>query len=347
MKTSFSVLTLDIMQLFIPLGIVIGSVLVGYIVRSFLFYRLARWAAKTRSKFDDVLVIALRGPFVLWCFLFGVSMALKVTVLPDGVVPVIQKCLIVLTIVSITLVLANISTRLVTMYSTTLEAALPVTSLTQNIFRIIIIIIGFTMMLNSLGVSITPILASLGVGGLAVALALQDTLSNLFSGFYIIVSKQLRMGEYVKLSSGEEGYVTDINWRTTGIKTLSNTIILVPNAKLTQTIVTNYSLPDRELSISVDLGIDYGSDLEKVEKVTLAVAKDVQAQVPGAVRGFEPNVRFNRFADLKISCSAGLRVQEFTDQHLVTHEFIKRVHAAYKTEGIVIPSLPTRSNPKA
>lgn len=163
--------------------------------------------------------------------------------------------MLALGIFSVTLALANVSKKLIQVYSAKVQSAFPVTSLTQNISRIIIFAIGILIILNSLGISITPILATLGVGGLAVALALQDTLSNLFSGFHIAIARQIRVGDYVKLDSGEEGYIADINWRTTKIKMLPNNVALVPNEKLTKAIITNYYLPDKEMAVLINLGV--------------------------------------------------------------------------------------------
>ena len=222
-------------------------------------------------------------------------------------------------------------------YSVRVESALPVTTLTQNISRVVIFGVGLLIILNHLGISITPILATLGVGGLAVALALQDTLSNLFSGFHIAVARQIRIGDYIKLDSGEEGYVIDINWRTTKIKMLPNNVVLVPNDKLTKVIVTNYYLPDKEMTVTVNLGVHYKSDLKKVEKVTSEVAKEVMMEVPGGVPGFEPCIRYGGFGDFSVNFTVMLRAKEFVDQYLIKHEFIKRLHERYAKEGIVIP----------
>jgi small-conductance mechanosensitive channel len=180
-------------------------------------------------------------------------------------------------------------------------------------------------------------LTALGVGSLAVALALQDTLSNLFSGFYIIANKQIRTGEYIKLDSGQEGYLVDIGWRTTRIRVLANNMIIIPNAKLGSAIVTNFHMPDKEMGLVLQVGVSYSSDLEKVEKVTIEVARETLRGVSGGVESFEPFVRYNSFGDSAIQFSVILRVKEFTDQYLVTHEFIKRLHKRYNLEGIDIP----------
>ena len=141
----------------------------------------------------------------------------------------------------------------------------------------------------------------------------------------------------MKLDSGQEGYVIDINWRTTKIKMLPNNIVLVPNDKLIKSLVTNYYLPDKELSVLVEIGVHYDSDLNKVERITSEVGRQVMKEIAGAVAGFEPFVRFHSFGDSSINFTVVLRVKEFADQYLIKHEFIKRIHDRYRKEGIVIP----------
>jgi len=321
----------------VPLAIFLIVLMLGYFLRKFLFARLHGWAKNTASRIDDIIIDAIRGPSILWCVMLGIYLALETSKLPEGLVHILGKSLLILGIISVTLVLANVSARLVKIYSAHIETALPATSLTQNITRIIIFAIGLLIILNSLGISITPILATLGVGGLAVALALQDTLSNLFAGFHIMVARQLRVGDYIKLESGEEGYVTDINWRTTKIRMLPNNVVLVPNSKLAQAIVTNYYLPDKEMAVLVNLGVHYNSDLKKVEKVTCEVGKEVMKELPGGVPEFDPFIRYHTFGDFSINFTVILRAKEFVDQYLIKHEFIKRLHERFAQEGIIIP----------
>ncbi len=139
-------------------------------------------------------------------------------------------------------------------------------------------------MLQSFGISVTPLLTALGVGGLAVALALQDTLSNLFAGINILLSKQTKVGDFIKLSTGEEGFVEDLNWRSTTIRQLANNMVVVPNQKIATSIITNYALPETECSMLVAVGVSYDSDLDHVEKITVAVAKEVLRDTDGAVK---------------------------------------------------------------
>lgn len=325
---------LDIM---IPLGVFLVTLILGYVLRRILFRHLSKWAENTKSKLDDIIVAAAKGPFIIWCVMLGIYFALGISKLPQELVHMLDKILLVLGIASVTVVLSRIATSSIKVYSAKGDTALPVSSFSENVTRIVIFGVGALVILNSLGISITPILATLGVGGLAVALALQDTLANLFAGFYTIVAKQVKIGDYVKLDSGVEGYVTDINWRTTKIRMLPNNVVLVPNSKLAQAMVTNYYLPDKEMAVLVNLGVHYKSDLDKVERVTCEVAREVMKKVTGGVSAFDPFIRYNNFGDFSIGFTVILRAKEFTDQYLIKHEFIKQLHARYEKEGIVIP----------
>lgn len=257
---------------------------VCFIVRAILFNRLNRWAQKSSTQLDDIIIAATRGPSVIWFLMLSLYLAVRFTNLPEDKVSLVSKFLLALGIFSVSIAVANLFSKLISVYSQKVKLAIPITTLTQNIVRIVVLVVGALIVLHSLGISITPILATLGIGGLAVALALQDTLANLFAGFYIIVARQIKVGDYIKIETGEEGYIIDINWRTTKIKMLPNNVILVPNESLTKAIITNYYLPDKEIAVVVDVGVHYNSDLEKVEKITCEVAKEVMKDVAGGVR---------------------------------------------------------------
>jgi small-conductance mechanosensitive channel len=203
--------------------------------------------------------------------------------------------------------------------------------------KIVFLALGGMIILDNLGVSITPLITTLGIGSLAVAIALQDTLGNFFAGLYIKADRPVQVGHYVRLESGEEGYVDHIGWRNTRVRMLPNNIVVVPNVKLVQSNITNYYLPEKDLAVLVQVGVHYDSDLEKVEKVTCAVAKEVLKTVPGGVATFEPFIRYHTFNQSSIDFTVILRGQEFTDNFLIKHEFIKKLHSRYRQEGITIP----------
>jgi small-conductance mechanosensitive channel len=210
-------------------------------------------------------------------------------------------------------------------------------SLTRNVAWALIAVLGFLVILNGLGLSITPMLTALGVGGLAVALALQEPLANFFAGLFITLAGQIRVGDYVKLDSGQEGYVVDFSWRSTRLRMLANNLVVVPNSKLAQAILVNHHLPSQDLAVLVEVGVDYSSDLRHVERVVTEVGRSVMQEVTGAVAEFEPFIRYHTFGDSSINFTVILRAREFVDQYVIKHEFIKRLHARFDQEGIVIP----------
>lgn len=323
--------------LLLPLVILLVVVGGGYGLRVYLRSRLSRWARRTGSGAGKVFLDAIRGPYILLWAMLGIYSALEFSNLPRGIVEKTDKGMAILAVIAVSLVTANLLSGLTRLRAEKIEAVLPVTSLTEHIIRIVIYGVGGLIILHDLGISIAPILATLGVGGLAVALALKDTLSNFFAGFHIVVTKQIRVGDYLKLDAGEEGYISDIGWRTTQIRTQAGNLVLIPNAKLTEMIVTNYALPEKDVAVVVTLGVHYASDLAKVEGVLCEVAAQVMRTVPGGVPDFTPIVLYHTFADSSINLNVIMRANEFGAQFLLKHEFIKRIHSRFAAEGIVIP----------
>lgn len=245
-------------------------------------------------------------------------------------------------ILVVTLTAARVITGLVRSLAQSRSGVAGSATIFANITRILVLAMGFLVVLQTLGISIAPLLTALGVGGLAVALALQDTLANLFAGVHVLASKTVQPGDYIRLSSGEEGYVVDINWRNTVVRQLSNNLVIIPNAQLVSTNMTNFTRPEQQLSIMVQVGVGYDSDLEHVERVTTEVVESVMTDVSGAVPDHEPAIRFHTFGDSRIGFTVILGVGEFSDQYRIKHEFIKRLHQRYRAEGIRIPA-PTRT----
>ena len=138
----------------------------------------------------------------------------------------------------------------------------------------------------------TPLLTALGVGGLAVALALQDTLSNLFGGFYVTVAGQIRLGDYIRLNSGEEGFITDISWRSTTICGISNNLVIIPNASMAKATITNFNLPEKRMAVSITVGVDYSCDPDHVETVLMDMAAKAADEIPSLLGDPLAEVRF-------------------------------------------------------
>ena len=313
-------------------GILVLSVLVGLLIERLFASKLHRRAQKTTVAWDDILVESMKGFVVLWFLLVGLAVVLKLVPLGPEPVKIIQRGIGILGILSGVFFFARLARKTIYVYVDRI-VEVP-TSIFKNFASIVIYLLGFLVALDYLGVSITPLITALGVGGLAVALALQDTLSNLFSGLNILMTRKIRPGDYVLLDTGQEGYVTDITWRDTTIRALANNLVIVPNSKLGAAIVTNTHLPDKEMGLVLPVTVALDNDLALVEKVSLEVAREVLADPERAIPGFDPFVRYGGFTDLGVQFSVILRVKEFREQYLLKHEFFKRLHVRYRAEGI-------------
>ncbi|MGV9881465.1 mechanosensitive ion channel family protein [Streptomyces sp. NPDC003006] len=326
--------------------LVAGIAVVAGVAAGLLLRALLRWlgerASRTRWSGDDVIVDALRTLVPCAAITAGLAAAAGALPLTSRTGRNVTMTLTALLILAATLTAARIVTGLVKAVTQSRSGVAGSATIFVNITRVIVLAMGFLVVLQTLGISIAPLLTALGVGGLAVALALQDTLANLFAGVHILAAKTVQPGDYIQLSSGEEGYVVDINWRNTTVRQLSNNLVIIPNAKLASTNMTNFSRPEQELSIMVQVGVSYDSDLEQVERVTTEVVDEVMKDITGAVPDHEAAIRFHTFGDSRISFTVILGVGEFSDQYRIKHEFIKRLHQRYRAEGIRVPA-PVRT----
>jgi small-conductance mechanosensitive channel len=322
---------------------VVGAYLLGRLANVVVTGRLARLARTTQGQWDDILIRALTSRIPLWSVLAGAWVSLGYWPIGERWLVVASRSIAAAGLLSATFAAAAVATGLVATYGSRAFPGLPVSGLTQNIVRLVIITCGLLIVLNGLGVEIRPMLAALGVGGLAVALALQEPLSNLFAGLFVTMAGQIRIGDHVRLDSGVEGRVVDFNWRSTSLEIPTGNVAVVPNAKLSQAIVTNFNLPTPAINVPIDFVVDYGSDADVVEAVALDVARQVLATVDGAVASFEPVVRFSAFGDVGLRGTVVLRAGSLGDQPAVRHACIVRLHAAFRDRGIMVPTIVPRA----
>jgi small-conductance mechanosensitive channel len=330
----------SVYQLLIPIGLISAGYLVGKISKRVAGKRLAEMVRRSGWQDAEVIITAVASVTAFWFTLLGIHAAVLSMPLRPDVSEYLRKLIMSAYIISATFVVARIAVGYVHAHAFKVQGLLPSTTIFSNLTRVGIYSLGALVVLQSLGIPITPVLGALGVGGIAVALALQDTLSNLFSGLHLIASRQVRPGDFIQLDSGEEGYVTDVTWRNTTIRELGDNMIIVPNSQLAASRVRNYCQPNTELAVLVEAGVDYSCPLDRVELITIDVAREVMQEVPGGVPSFEPLVRYHKFGDSSVDFTVTLRAKEFTDQDLIKHEFIKRLHGRYEREGIEISSPP-------
>ena len=329
--------------LLVPSIVVIATLAVAYAAKAVAVRLLRRVKTPGGEHAAGVLADTLGGPFWIWTLILGIYLAVEYSELPAKTERLLGRALEILVIVSLTWVASRLAGNLVRHYGMRVRGTTKVTSLSRNLAQLLVACLGASVLMRYLGISVVPILTALGVGGLAVALALQDTLSNLFAGFYVTMAGQVRPGDYIRLSTGEEGYVSDISWRSTTIRALANNMIIIPNAKLAQAIVTNFHLPERRTAVNIPVGVAYGSDPDRVEQVLLEEVRAATDSLEGLLSEPPPTARLiPGFGDSALNFTLTCHVGEFVDQFPVQHELRKRILRRFEQEGIEIP-FPTRT----
>lgn len=324
-------------MLLISICILAASLTIGIMLNKLINRRIENHLNIDESSWFYIFINALRGVPVSLCLVVGLYWIVNTINIIEPLTRLFSYILFTVIILSITRVAARTINGFITLHIERSQQKLPKTTLLNTILNVVIYAMGVLIVLQYYGISIAPILTAMGVGGMAVALALQETLANIFSGLHLILSKQLRIDDYIKLSTGEEGRVTDITWRfTTIVPAGGGNMIVIPNQKIASSNITNYSMPRKDIVISIPVGVSYDSDLDKVERITLEVAREVMSRVDKDVH-IEPAVRFHTFGESSIDFNVVLHSSYFEHQFLLKHEFIKALTRRYREEGIDIP----------
>lgn len=306
-------------------------------LKKIAFSKLKSWARKSTSHTDDDLVNLMEKPARAFVLLVSLRLALEPFPQIWKDYPAVSAILKVLFLIAIFWVIGRTLTYFLLdkFLSTKLESS------TLKLFRFFIKLVtftlGFLVVLDTLGISITPFIASLGVGSVAIALAAQSTFGNLLSGIYIVIDRPLRVGDFVKIGTNLEGTVLKIGWRSTSIQTLGNNIIFLPNTKVAEAELLNYTLPDPGVFVSVDVGVSYNADLDAVENVARACAKEVRDNSTHSDKNTDPGLRYTVFGDSSITLRVALKAKSFQDQYLLGSELIKAIHRTFRSKNIEIP----------
>ena len=303
-----------------------------------------RWAVHqvtraTHRDLDDALAEALRGPLVLLVFAQALFLALGTLSYIEPHHPRLQNVWLAVTVAIVTVAMQRIVSRLLVWYVSRPGTAgrrldARTAPLIHRAASVVILLAGAIIVLDTLGIQISPLLAGLGIGGLAVALALQPLLANLFASSYMLSDASVRVGDQIEVAGGPAGRVEDIGWRATRLRNADNNIVIVPNSLLAGSVVTNYTAGDAAMDASVTLSVTYDADLARVADVLATEARLVRDEEPGATPDVEPVVRFTRFADAYIEVVVRVRAQNFGDAAAVRHVLMQRLHARLTAERL-------------
>jgi len=328
------------------LAIGLSSALVARLISHAIKHRMR---ARKRSSLPAQLVDDVDGALAIWLIFTGVFIGL-IHLPPLGVYLDVARQ--VYTIASIAIVIfasIRLQGHILRGYGRQVGRRTGQTKvwnslipMVRRIVSIVLLAIGTLIILDQLGVSIAPMVAGLGITGLAVALALQGTLTNFFAGVNVLTDGSIRVGDFIELEGGTRGVVDQIGWRTTRIRMLADNMVLIPNSRLADNITTNYNYPGDEMSVYVELGAGYSSDLDEVERITVEIAKQVLSETEGSVITYQPSIWYTDFGESNINFWVVMRAHSYLDSWLVKHNFIKAVRRRYREENIEI-SFPART----
>ena len=329
----------------IAVAILLGAVVLAWVV-SRLIPRLVKLAVRTaESDLGDAITKQVRAPVVVFVIAQAVFAAVESLSHLDAYADTIERVWVATTLLLVFALAWRATGAAFAWFehrairqSLAQQKSLPIL---RRIAKVTILLVGAVMVLDEFGVAISPLLAGLGIGGIAVALAVQPILANIFAGSYLLSDGSIGVDDFIELEGGPTGWVEDIGLRATRIRTFDNNLVLIPNAKLADATVTNFDTADPPAGAAVICGVAYKEDLGHVEAVVIEELATIIADFPEADSGFEPFLRFTAFGDSNIDFLMKLHATNRRDVSLVQHEMIKRVHARFAAEGIEI-SLPAR-----
>jgi MscS family membrane protein len=323
-----------------------GIILTG-IVAALITYQLFKWlqrkADATDSKIDDIVILAIGKPLVLGIILLSLFLALNVVVLPPDYQWIKDsKYLVAIYIFLGAWIISVFTKNFVKLYGrwmaqkTESEFDDKIIDIVEIIARYVIWFIAFLLVLSYLEVDITPLIAGAGIFGIAVALAAQDLLSNFFGGALILLDRPFKVGDRIKIE-GHLGDVISVGPRSTRIKTLDYQLLTIPNSKLTNSIITNYAMPDIKLKVKIPVSVAYGSDIKQVKEVLLEIARDAALTTPYILQDPAPSVYFLEYGASSLDFMMVMWAREFHMAWDIKDHINFTIYDRFEKEGIEIP----------
>ncbi len=326
-----------------------ASLIIALVLNKLLFPLVLRITRRTRSDVDAKLVGAIRLPLTLVLVVLGAYLALT---LPLDLSPEQQSIVnsvggllvILVVVVGVASLISYVAEWYTKNVAPRTESTLDqrLVPLFRRVAVGLVYGLGAVLTLDQLGINIGPLIAGLGLGGLAVALAIQPTLANLFAGTYVMTEGVVNSGDYIELQGGVGGYVVDVGWRSTRIRTWGNNLVIIPNSKFAETIITNYQQPYPMVNVYLTCGVSYDSDLYQVEKVCQEVMDHVLKTNDSAVKEYGSYFGFDNFGDSNINFWLFLQAKDRLASFLVRSDLVQRLHRRFQEEGILI-NYPVRS----
>lgn len=311
-----------------------GGAFAVLLILRYLFLRWLRRKATSAETVPHSVGHRLRIPTFLWCLAGSLDVAIRYAELSERQKLLAHDWIVLFMIASLTLGGSALLLGIIEVYGRRKRLPFVVAGLSRTLIRVLVFVIGTLSMLRYLGIPVTPMLATLGVGGLAVALALQDTLANFFAGVHILVESPIAVGNLIKLTDDQEGVVTDIGWRTTRLVTGNNNMIVIPNKKITSEILTNFDLPDPRVVVELQIFVDRDTDPDLVRTLALKAVRESEGPLsePAPVALMEPGITSTHL-QMKLSFSVQSRRLAGPVKSIVNY----RLNMELRANGVKFP----------
>lgn len=336
-------------QASLSVGVVVAFLVLAALVHFAMFPLANKLTHRTTTELDDVLIRAIRFPINTGIVVLGVYLSLTLTLdLPDDAQRIVNLVARASGVLLFIVLLGRVASRSIDWAieeqnqkeTRTLDARLLL--MLRRVLVALIYTMGVLLVINALGIPITPLIAGLGLGGVAVALAIQPTLSNLFAGTYVMTEGVVSPGDYIEMEGGIAGYVLTVGWRSTRLRTWSNTLVIVPNARFAETIITNFYEPVPEVNVYLTCGVSYSSNLDRVETVSREVMDRVLESSHYGVKEYGSYFGYDNFGDSNVDFWLFVQAKDRLASFELRSELVRELHRRFELEGIVI-NYPVRS----
>lgn len=321
--------------------VMVLTVIAAWLARIILEKLLKPLTKKTNTKIDDLIVKNL-GSMIFYVI---IAIGLKVSLSYVSLESIYYHSMVeTFLIIVITLLIIKVVNDLATHWKEDWAAKTASTAddrlipLIEKIIKVIILALAVIFIFDSWEIDISPLLATAGIAGIALSLAVKDSLANVLGGLQLVLDKTFKVGDKIKLESGELGVIFDIGLRSTKLRTYDNEVIYIPNGYLANAKIKNYTVPDLKLRVNVEFGVAYGSDTDKVREVVVNTLKKMDKVLENP----EPAVEFLNMSDFSLDFIARAWVENYIDAYSMKLNMTDEIYKALNREGISIP-FPTHT----
>lgn len=324
------------LQYIIALSIIAASIIAGKIVYWIIANFVKVFTAKTKTMLDDILIEALQGPLLFFIFYISYNYAYKTLSFPEATMQVFVNISYILLAINVSWLIMNIVDAIIREYfqriaaKTKTELDDQLLPILRTLVKVIIVAIAIISILDNMGFDIASLLAGLGIGGLAFALAAQDTLKNLFGGFTVFGDKPFKVGDRIKVGTEIDGYVREIGVRSTKVETFDGTKIVVPNSKIVDSVLENVSA-EKARRIRMVIGVEYGTTSKQLKKA-IEIIKDVILKNEDT--DDKSIVTFNEFGDSSLNIQVIYWIKNLSNILMAKHNVNTAIKERFDKAGI-------------